>query len=613
MTRIIIRPPSTLQNGSVDHVLAADPPHEFHIPVLGTGFTIDTPLKVARFGISSVLSLVDDVLIEQMRQFHAGRAGEPYEPIRAGDEDPRARRITAYLNLLQRLIDRQMDSLRAAPFEAHSELDQYFEMLPEGPRKRMYRQMLHTSDPAERAERQAALRASVVPGAIDVNIMTKIDRERYTDGRPGPLGTSDALSALRGFALSDLSSSVVFSAGLNLRLYSYAAQFPDFLPDNKGRLKKTIILKVSDYRSAEIQGRTLAKRGLWVSEFRIESGLNCGGHAFPTDGELMGPILEQFRLNRQALSEELYALCNAALLSHGRPPFLAKPTQRLTVQGGIGTAEEHSALRRMGADATGWGTPFLLVPEAVNLDEDHRQKLTRATAADISLSDHSPLGVPFWTLNTSSSERAREALIDSGNPGSLCPKRYLALRSEFTEVPLCAASHDYQSRKIDQIDQGPGSDREKREARDEVMHKACICHDLAGGVLISNNILKTAKTAVCPGPNIVYFHKVSTLREMVDHIYGRFSVMDAPDRPHVFINELKLYVDYFRQECERGAPQLTARAQKHLEQFKANLLSGIALYRERATQITAASDRFLRDLQDLQQTLESLSPHALAV
>ena len=36
--------------------------HQFHIPVMGTAFTIDTPLKVARFGISSVVSLCDDEL-----------------------------------------------------------------------------------------------------------------------------------------------------------------------------------------------------------------------------------------------------------------------------------------------------------------------------------------------------------------------------------------------------------------------------------------------------------------------------------------------------------------------------------------------------------------------
>ena len=40
--------------------------HTFHIPVMGTGFTIDTPLRVAKYGITTVISLVDDLLIEQM-------------------------------------------------------------------------------------------------------------------------------------------------------------------------------------------------------------------------------------------------------------------------------------------------------------------------------------------------------------------------------------------------------------------------------------------------------------------------------------------------------------------------------------------------------------------
>ena len=35
-------------------------PHTFHIPVMGTGFTVDTPLRVARFGISSVMAIGDD-------------------------------------------------------------------------------------------------------------------------------------------------------------------------------------------------------------------------------------------------------------------------------------------------------------------------------------------------------------------------------------------------------------------------------------------------------------------------------------------------------------------------------------------------------------------------
>jgi hypothetical protein len=44
---------------------------------MGTSFTVDTPLKVARYGISSVVSLVDDVLVEQMRRFHSERDDEP--------------------------------------------------------------------------------------------------------------------------------------------------------------------------------------------------------------------------------------------------------------------------------------------------------------------------------------------------------------------------------------------------------------------------------------------------------------------------------------------------------------------------------------------------------
>ncbi len=65
-------------------------PHSFHIPVMGTGFTIDTPLRVARYGISSVISLVDDILVEQMRKFYCEKHDVPYEEITSGSPDARA-------------------------------------------------------------------------------------------------------------------------------------------------------------------------------------------------------------------------------------------------------------------------------------------------------------------------------------------------------------------------------------------------------------------------------------------------------------------------------------------------------------------------------------------
>ena len=89
-----------------------------------------------------------------------------------------------------------------------------------------------------------------------------------------PTEFNDAHAALRGYANSDLESSLILSAGMNPRLYSYMEQFDDFYPDENRYIKKKIVLKVSDYRSALIQGKFLAKKGLWVSEYRIESGLN---------------------------------------------------------------------------------------------------------------------------------------------------------------------------------------------------------------------------------------------------------------------------------------------------------------------------------------------------
>ena len=62
-------------------------PHSFHIPVMGIAFTIDSPIKVAHYGISSVMSLVDDELIEQMREFHAKENGLEFIAITKKDEE----------------------------------------------------------------------------------------------------------------------------------------------------------------------------------------------------------------------------------------------------------------------------------------------------------------------------------------------------------------------------------------------------------------------------------------------------------------------------------------------------------------------------------------------
>jgi hypothetical protein len=594
-------------------VLSDSSPHSFHLPVMGTGFSIDTPLRVARYGINSVISLVDDKLIEQMRQFHSARAGEPYEEIRDDEKDVRARRITAYLNLLDRLVQQQMEALRASPFEPGSEITRYFNLLPETPLKHSYYAMLATKNPKEKVRRQNDLRRQVVAGRIEANIMTKLDRDRYRGRERLAPHLADGMSALRGFALSSLRSGLVLSAGINTRLYSYISQFDDFFPDQSGLPKKKIILKVSDYRSAVIQGKFLAKHGVWVSEYRVESGLNCGGHAFISDGSLMGPILDEFKRRKKELVDFLNPLYHRALAALGR----AKPSQplpiRTTAQGGIGTAEEHQMLlTRYGLDSAGWGTPFLLVPEVTNVDDRQLHQLAAATENDVYLSDSSPLGVPFWNLRGSASEEIRQQRIREGHPGSPCPKTFLALSTELTEVPICPASRRYQilkARKLNQL-RAEGKDTEK--IQEAVLEKSCICHDLAGGATLKNKIDPQATPAVCPGPNIAYFSKIATLEEMISHIYGRMSLLARSDRPHMFVKELSLYIDYFREERRKFAEGLSTRSIDYFHELRKNLLEGIDYYRELAEDFVADQKvRFLRDLQILQQQVELLAPPAV--
>ena len=40
--------------------------HTFHIPVMGLAYTVDSPIRVAQFGISSVVSITDDEVIEKI-------------------------------------------------------------------------------------------------------------------------------------------------------------------------------------------------------------------------------------------------------------------------------------------------------------------------------------------------------------------------------------------------------------------------------------------------------------------------------------------------------------------------------------------------------------------
>jgi len=590
-------------------------PHTFHIPVMGLGYSIDSPVKVAHYGISSVISLVDDISMEKMREFYCQKFNIPFQSIPPKTEDHRAKRITAYLNMVQEIVKRKFDELKSSVSHTEEEVLKYIDMLPDMSEiKLKFHQMTDTGQMKQKLSDW--LHENLVAGEIDVNIMSKLDRDRFNGAEKLPSIYSDAQSALRGFALSDLSSSLVLSAGMNPRLYSYLEEFEDFYPNAEMELKKKVILKVSDYRSALIQGRFLAKKGIWVSEYRIESGLNCGGHAFATDGFLMGPVLEEFKNNREQLIEAVHDIYIKALAEKGKmvpeKPFLMK----ITAQGGVGSNTEHEfLLNYYQLDSIGWGTPFLLVPEATSVDEQTLEVLCNAKEDDLYLSEISPLGVLFNNVRGNGMDIKKEEQNKAGKYGFPCTKKYLALFPVFTEEGTCTASKEYQRKKIQELKEQNLDEMDFEKQLGKITDKACLCNGLTASTLMAHGLdtkMEGTAVSICPGPNLAYFSSTYSLKKMVDHIYGRTNVIERTDRPNLFVKELKMYIDYLGGKIEETVKPISDKQKKHFETFQDNLNKGIEYYRDLFQKYkthledSTSMNNLMADLEHLKMELNKL-------
>ena len=588
--------------------------HSFHIPVMGIGFTIDTPLKVSQYGIDSVISLVDDFLLEKLREMYCGKFAIPYNEITEKTEDFRAKRITSYLNLINNLAEKKFEEFKNATIEKGNEIKEYFNMLPVSSTIKQEFKIL-TEKYFNLNKIRNWIKDNLSMGSIDVNIMTKIDNDNYSKEGKLPVEYNDAHAALRGYANSDLNSSIVLSAGMNPRLYGYLEQFEDFYPDENGEIKKKIVLKVSDYRSALIQGKFLSKKGLWVSEYRIESGLNCGGHAFATDGYLLGPILAQFRDNRKELIQSIHEILVRALSNKNRSVPETELPLKITAQGGVGTAEEHQFLiDHYQVDSVGWGTPFLLVPEATTVDDYTLNKLIEAKEDDLYLSNISPLGVPFNNLKGNTKELEKLSLVDKGRPGSSCPKKYLVSNKEFTEKTICTASRQYQRLKLKELDEEGVSPDEYQNKFEKIVDKSCLCVGLGTSALLVNNLdtkVEGDGVSVCPGPNMAYFSKIMSLKEITNHIYGRSNIIDRTDRPNMFIKELTIYIDFLKNKIEETRVSMTNKQEKYLLTFVKNLKEGISyyyrLFNDLKDKFEDTKSSILNDLDASKKTLHLLN------
>jgi hypothetical protein len=105
----------------------------------------------------------------------------------------------------------------------------------------------------------------------------------------------------------------------------------------------------------------------------------------------------------------------------------------------------------------------------------------------------------------------------------------------------------------------------------------------------------------------VNFSRVATLKEMVGHIYGRTSLLNGSARPHMFLRELALYVDYLRNELAQEKIGVAGHPPGYFAEFAANLLSGIDYYRGVGKCLAGANhNHFIDQLDILQGEVQSL-------
>ena len=120
-----------------------------------------------------------------------------------------------------------------------------------------------------------------------------------------------------------------------------------------------------------------------------------------------------------------------------------------------------------------------------------------------------------------------------------------------------------------------------QSAYKKITEKACICTGLTTSFLHENKLNTKHEgngVSVCPGPNTAYFDKAVTLKEMVDHIYGRANIMSRKDRPHMFMKELGLYLDQLKKMVDAFLDAGTTRTEKKIQTFVSNMKDGITYY-----------------------------------
>jgi len=102
---------------------------------------------------------------------------------------------------------------------------------------------------------------------------------------------------------------------------------------------------------------------------------------------------------------------------------------------------------------------------------------------------------------------------------------------------------------------------------------------------------------------MAYFSKELSLKEMIAHIYGKINVVDTNKRPHMFIKELSMYVDFYSKKVDEFKDSLSAKNEKYLTVFKNNLNDGIEYYHNLFSEFDSNKETLLNQLEALKNEL----------
>lgn len=187
------------------------------------------------------------------------------------------------------------------------------------------------------------------------------------------------------------------------------------------------------------------------------------------------------------------------------------------------------------------------------------------------------------------------------------------MNKEFTDKPICTASREYQNLKIKQLKVEIKDEKVLTREIEKVIEKDCLCEGLGASALLKNETKLShnlSAVTICPGPNLAYFSDTFSLKQMVDHIYGRLNILNNLNRPNLFVNELQLYFDYLKTEIEDQYNTITEKKLEYFKTFRANLINGIDYYEQLIPKIkqnnSDLKNNVRQQLNDLKNSLNLL-------